>query len=119
VPLSVLVVDDDPAFRALAKRLLVASGLTVIGEADSVASALSTAARTRPSAVLVDVELPDGDGVALARELVSLAWQPRVVLTSINIDAATAEDVRSSGASAFVGKADLPSVPWAELLDVK
>jgi len=37
---SVLVVDDDPEFRKLAGRLLAASGLTVVGEADSVAAAL-------------------------------------------------------------------------------
>jgi len=60
---SVLVVDDDPEFRELAGRLLAASGLTVVGEADGVAAALEAAVQLKPSAVLVDVELPDGDGV--------------------------------------------------------
>src|SRR5882757_2017865 len=53
---SVLVVDDDPGFRALAARLLAASGLTVIGEADSVSAALSAADRLKPAAILVDAE---------------------------------------------------------------
>ena len=57
-------------------ELLAASGLTVVGEADSVAAALAAAARLEPSAVLVDVELPDGDGVALARELAALPVAP-------------------------------------------
>jgi DNA-binding NarL/FixJ family response regulator len=113
---SVLVVDDDPVFRTLAKRLLSASGLTVIGEADSVSAALSEAVRIEPSAVLVDVELPDGNGVGLARELVALPWQPRVVLTSIDGDAANEGDVRRVGAIAFVNKADLPNAPLARLL---
>jgi CheY-like chemotaxis protein len=86
---SVLVVDDDSQFRELAVSLLAASGLTVVAEADSVAAALAAAARFEPSAVLVDVELPDGDGVALARELVALSWHPRVVLTSIDGDITT------------------------------
>jgi DNA-binding NarL/FixJ family response regulator len=113
---SVLVVDDDPQFRELAVALLVASGLTVVGEADSVAAALAAAARLEPSAVLVDVELPDGDGVALARELATLSWQPRVVLTSVDGDIITAEDARRAGARAFVEKADLPYAPLARLL---
>jgi DNA-binding NarL/FixJ family response regulator len=113
---SVLVVDDDATFRSLARRLLAADGLTVIGEADSAAAALSAAGRLKPSAVLVDVELPDGNGVTLARELVALPWQPHVVLISSNGDVATAQGIRRSGASAFVSKADLPNVSLARLL---
>jgi two-component system nitrate/nitrite response regulator NarL len=113
---SVLVVDDDPEFRKLAVRLLAASGLTVVGQADSVASALAAAARLEPSAVLVDIELPDGDGVTLARELAALPWHPRVVLTSINGEITTVDEVRSAGARAFVAKCDLPNAPLAQLL---
>jgi DNA-binding NarL/FixJ family response regulator len=113
---SVLVVDDDPQFRELAGRLLAASGLTVVGEADSVGGAQQAAARLEPSAVLLDVELPDGDGITLARELAALPWPPRVVLTSINADITTDDEVRSAGARAFVNKADLLDVPLRELL---
>ena len=111
-----LVVDDDPEFRELARRLLAASGLTVVGEADSVAAALAAAARFEPAAVLVDVELPDGDGVTLARELAALPWRPRVVLTSIDAEIASADDCLHAGARAFVSKADLPNAPLAQLL---
>jgi DNA-binding NarL/FixJ family response regulator len=113
---SVLVVDDDAGFRALAARLLAASGLTVIGEADSVSGALSAADRLKPSAVLVDAELSDGDGIALARELAALPWRPRVVLTSIDRDIATADTARRAGAAGFVNKVDLATAPLAQLL---
>jgi CheY-like chemotaxis protein len=113
---SVLVVDDDPEFRELAERLLVASGLSVVGKADSVAAAVAAADRFEPSAVLLDVELPDGDGLSLARQLAALPWHPQVVLTSINGDITTAEEARAAGARAFVDKADLPNAPLAELL---
>jgi CheY-like chemotaxis protein len=114
---SVLVVDDDPEFRKLAGRLLGAIGLTVVGEAGSVAEALAAADRLKPSAALVDVELPDGDGVMLARDLTALPWRPRVVLTSVNGDSTTTEQAQKFGASAFVVKADLPDAPLARLLD--
>jgi two-component system nitrate/nitrite response regulator NarL len=113
---SVLVVDDDAEFRQLASRLLVSGGLTVVGEASTVASALAAANRLKPAAVLLDVELPDGDGITLARELSALPWHPRVVLTSIDGDITTSEQARNAGARAFINKADLPNAPLAQLL---
>jgi CheY-like chemotaxis protein len=112
----VLVVDDDPEFRKLAGRLLAASGLTVVGEADTVAAARAATTRLEPPAILIDVELPDGDGVTLARELAALPWRPRIVLTSIDRDITTTDEARAAGARAFVNKADLPNAPLAQLL---
>jgi DNA-binding NarL/FixJ family response regulator len=104
----ILLVDDDPAFRRLARQTLDASGLEVVGEAATVAAATAAAERLKPEVVLVDVGLPDGDGITLAYELTRLAWAPRVVLTSVDPDAASAEEVRDSGARGFVPKSDLP-----------
>ena len=81
MPASVLIVDDDPIFRALVRRLLTGAGLVVVGEAESVAEGLAVAEELRPNAALVDFGLPDGDGLGLARQLTALPWQPRVVLT--------------------------------------
>jgi DNA-binding NarL/FixJ family response regulator len=113
---SVLVVDDDPVFRALARRMLDADGLNVIGEADTVATAIAAAHALRPQAALVDIGLPDGDGVALARQLCALPWRPTVLLTSTDQYAASAEDVRGSGANAFIAKDQLPNAPLLQLL---
>ena len=113
---SVLDVDDDPVFRGLARRMLVAGGLVVVGEAGTVAAAMLVAHDLRPHAALVDVGLPDGDGIALARELTALPWSPSVVLTSTDPDAASPEDVRRSGAGAFVAKDKLPNAPLKQLL---
>jgi DNA-binding NarL/FixJ family response regulator len=113
---SVLIVDNDAAFRALAARVLAASGLTVVGEADSVSRGLSAAGRLKPAGILVNAELPDGDGITLARELGALPWRPRIVLTSIDPDIATAENARRAGATGSVNKVDLASAPLARLL---
>jgi DNA-binding NarL/FixJ family response regulator len=116
IPGTVLLVDDDPVFRSLVRRMLVADGLVVVGEAASVATATAAAQSLRPDAVLVDVGLPDGDGITLARELIALPWRPRIVLTSTDPEAATPDDVRSCGASAFVAKEDLPNALLERLL---
>jgi DNA-binding NarL/FixJ family response regulator len=113
---SVLVVDDDPAFQRLAERVLAAFGLAVVGHAGSVSTAIDAAESLRPDAVLVDVGLPDGDGITLAARLTALPWEPRVVLTSSDADAAGAADVRSSRAQAFIPKEQLPNAALDELL---
>ena len=109
VPLSVLLIDDDPAFRHLARRTLAATAMKVIGEAEDAASGASAARDLKPDVMLVDVGLPDGDGITLAHELSALPWGPRIVLTSVDADAASPEEVERSGAAGFVPKSDLPN----------
>jgi len=113
---SVLVIDDDAAFRMLAVRMLSESGLTVVGEADSVGSGRAAAVELRPDAVLVDVMLPDGDGVALAHELAELAWGPRVLITSGSPEAVPREHIASGSVVGFVPKVELPSASLGRLL---
>jgi DNA-binding NarL/FixJ family response regulator len=116
VATSVLLVDDDGGFRALARQLLMAAGLGVVAEADTVAAATAAALDFRPDAALVDIGLPDGDGIELACDLAALPWRPRIVLTSSDADAASSDDVRRCGAERFVPKAELASVPLLRLL---
>src|SRR5215207_8594984 len=113
---AVLVVDDDAVFRGLARRILAACELVVVGEAASVEAAIELAGRLRPDGVLVDLGLPDGDGVELAERLSALPWHPRVVLTSSGPDAASPEGVRRAGVPGFVAMGELPNAPLAELL---
>jgi len=101
---SVLVVDDDVAFRELAVRTLRSWGLAVVGEAGTVAEALERTSQLRPDSVLVDIGLPDGDGFDLAHRLVVLPWQPRVVLISTDSDAANHTAAERAGAAGFVPK---------------
>jgi DNA-binding NarL/FixJ family response regulator len=70
----------------------------------------------RPAAMLVDVGLPDGNGIALAGELSALPWRPRVVLTSTDPDAVSPDELRRSGAGAFIAKDELPNAPLHRLL---
>ncbi len=116
VPTSVLVIDDDAPFRELAVRLLEGMGLSVVGEAGTVATGTAAARKLRPQAALVDVSLPDGSGIALAAELAALPWHPRVVLTSVDSEAITEAGARSAGAAAFIAKNELPDSRLRALL---
>jgi two-component system nitrate/nitrite response regulator NarL len=115
MPGCALVVDDDPAFRELAVRMLTEIGFETVVEAESVQAGLAQASSHRPDSALVDMGLPDGDGISLARELVALPWHPRVVLTSTDAELSAAE-VTASGAAAFIPKADLPDGNLRQLL---
>jgi DNA-binding NarL/FixJ family response regulator len=79
---GVLIVDDDPGFRRVARALLQARGLTVSGEAADGAAARAECARRRPDALLLDVNLPDTSGPLLARELSATLPGVRILLTS-------------------------------------
>jgi CheY-like chemotaxis protein len=106
--MSVLLVDDDPAFLSLAARILEGMGAEVVARAEDAAAAIAAANATRPEAALVDVGLPDRDVIDLAFELAGLPWRPRVVLTSTDRDAVSAIDARD-------GHGKLPFVPKEEL----
>ncbi len=67
-PLTILVVDDDPTLLDVLGRVLKRDGHTVV-QGNSVAEALQLADRYTPDLMLVDLSLPDGDGVALADHL--------------------------------------------------
>jgi len=108
LPSSVLVVDDDPTFFAIATRILACLGIEVAGTATSAAQALEVVHDARPSAVLVDVGLPDRNGIDLAYEFADLPWAPRVVLISADREASTAIRERPGRARPlFVAKEDL------------
>src|SRR4051812_19658919 len=116
MPCRVLVVDDDAAFRDLASDLLGGLGLHVVGEAGTFADGAAAADALRPDAALVDVGLPDGDGLELARRIAALPSSPRVVITSSDADAVTDDTARGLGAVGFLPKTELANGSLRELL---
>lgn len=102
MPVRVLLVDDDEAFRESAARLLAERGYDVVGEAGTIADARAAASRLRPDAVLLDVNLPDGNGIDLAADMTA-----RVLLTSTDASAVTERLLERCGAAGFVAKHDL------------
>ena len=111
-----LIVDDDPAFRRLARALLDGP-FEVVAEAPTRAQALRALDGGGVDVVLLDVHLPDGDGFAVAREIAGTDPSVAVLLTSSDDFTGSPEAVRASGATAFVPKAEVEGARLRALLD--
>jgi len=114
---SVLIVDDHPSFRASARRMLEASGYSVVGEAADGAAAIAAARELAPQLVLLDVQLPDIDGFEVAARLKALDGAPDVILTSSRDGADFGTAIAESPARGFIAKAELSGASLAELVE--
>jgi DNA-binding NarL/FixJ family response regulator len=104
--LRVLLVDDDERFRATARRALEADGIEIVGEVGNGLDVCEAAARCRPDVVLLDLGLPDIDGLEVARRLRSEEGGPVVILISTR-DAAYGERMALGLAAGFLPKHQL------------
>jgi two-component system nitrate/nitrite response regulator NarL len=110
-----MIVDDDPRFRALARTLLEAHGYLIVAEAADGAEALAAAKLVLPDAALLDVQLPDTDGLLLARGLRETGNDLRIILTSTDPTLVPQAALAESQALAFVPKDELAITdlaPW-------
>jgi DNA-binding NarL/FixJ family response regulator len=104
---TVLIVDDHAGFRASAKALLEAEGFDVIGEAVDGPAAIEAVRALRPAIVLLDIQLPGIDGLAVAELLAELADPPAVVLISSRDASAYGPRIGRSPARGFLAKSAL------------
>lgn len=111
-----LIVDDHDGFRESARALLEAEGFAVVGDAADGAAALAAALRLRPDVVLLDVQLPDLDGFAVAERLATLREPPRVVLISSRDAAAYGPRVDAAPVCGFLAKRELSGASLAALV---
>ena len=101
---GVLTVDDQAIFRSVARDVIDATpGFEPLGEAASGPEAVELAAELRPDLVLVDVRMPEMDGLECAARIHSAAPDATIVLLSTEEYEGT-RSVRSCGASAFLRK---------------
>ncbi len=91
---KILVIDDDPISRKLMSRTLASAGFECL-LSPTAETGLAAAAKERPDLVLMDVNLPDGDGIDLCRKVKAqpaLRHIPILLLTgeAVSIDCRTA-----------------------------
>ena len=107
---EVLLVDDEPQLRFTVRRFLEARGYGIL-EADSCQSALETCRESRPDAILLDYNLPDGDALGLLPSLQEI--QPDIPILILTAHATVDLAVRAmkQGAENFLTKpVELPTL---------
>jgi len=116
MPETVLIVDDHDGFRQLARRLLDGMGYHVIGECANGREGVQETARLSPDIVLLDVQLPDIDGIEVAASINARTNPPHIVLVSNREAADYGPRLARSGARGFITKADLSAESLLALL---
>jgi DNA-binding NarL/FixJ family response regulator len=113
---TVLIVDDHDAFRDSARALLESEGFEVVGTCANGASVVAAVERLRPEIVLLDVQLPDLDGFAVAELLTRVTRPPSVVLVSSREASAYGLRLESAAACGFLPKGEVTGAALRALI---
>jgi DNA-binding NarL/FixJ family response regulator len=101
----ILIVDDHPMMRqGLAQLITHEPDLAVCCEADTARQALSVVAGGKPDLVLLDISLPDKNGLELIKDLHVLSPDVRILVVSMHEESLYAERVLRAGASGYIMK---------------
>jgi DNA-binding NarL/FixJ family response regulator len=113
-PLSAIIADDDPLLRRTIKDALHAAGIVVIAEASTGREAVDLALQHRPDAVLMDIMMPQLDGISATRRILAGAPTQSIILFTDSEDEDMALLGLRVGAAGLLTK-DLPveSLPRA------
>lgn len=114
---TVLIIDDHAVFRQFARDLLESDGFQVVGEAATGGQGIEMAGRLAPDVVLVDVQLPDIDGFAVADRLAVAGGDAAVVLISSRDSATYGDRVAQAPACGFLDKAELAGPALERMLE--
>jgi two-component system, NarL family, response regulator DegU len=103
-PPSVMLVDDHTMLRQGLRRSLETEGIPVIAEASNGDDAVRIALETKPNVVLMDVSMPQIDGIEATRRLMAADARQRVVILTMHIDRDVIERAMKAGAVGYMTK---------------
>jgi DNA-binding NarL/FixJ family response regulator len=112
----VLIADDHPLFRDGMRSLLEARGIDVVGEAGNGREAVEQARRLRPDVLLMDLNMPEMNGLAATRLLSAEQPDVKVVILTASEDDADLFEAIKSGAQGYLFK-NLASDDFFRLLE--
>jgi len=100
----ILVVDDSPVVRLILQDMLEALGHKVVAQAESAAGAIAAFREGKHDVVLLDISLPDGEGLSVLREMRQIDPSARVFIVTGNAQKALREQAIESGALGLLQK---------------
>lgn len=103
-PLRVIIADDDPLARRVVRDVLQAAGIIVIAEASTGREAIELSVHYKPDIALMDVVMPDIDGLAATRSITAREPAVKVVVLSSSDDDEIGLVALRSGASGYLSK---------------
>ncbi len=105
-PIRVLVVDDHPVIRGVLRLAFEsAPNLEVAGECGTAEAAVEICRAERPDVMVVEMELPDQDGVALIRRIREDGYRGKVIVLTTRNDGATILECLRAGVDGYLEKA--------------
>ena len=102
--IRVLIVDDHPMVREGLRSMLSGEGVEVVGEAATAADAARMAERARPDVVLLDVGLPDADGLTALAAIKACAPEASVLVVTMHDEPRLVRRAIEAGAAGYVLK---------------
>ncbi|WP_286934672.1 MULTISPECIES: response regulator [Aminobacterium] len=103
--IRIFVVDDDAITREVIRGMIAMEpDMELIGESDCLDGVMETVTRLRPSILLLDVQLPDGDGPDLAEKLAEMPAHPGIIMISVQKDVAFLRKAMQAGARDYLLK---------------
>ena len=115
-PVKILIADDHRLMLAAIRRVLAErDDIRIVGEADAGDQVLPLARRTRPDVVLLDVGMPEVDGIECARRIRRQFPDVRILMLTAYGDAATIAEAERAGADSYVLKS-VAAVDLAEAI---
>ena len=113
----VVIIDDHPLVRqGLAQLINLRSGLAVIGEADTAARGLDIVRKEQPDLVIMDMSLPESDGLELVKQIKAELPRLPMLVISMHDERVYAERVLRAGARGYLMKKE-PSEKVFQAID--
>ena len=104
---TIVIADDFAEFRRFVRSQLQGNGFQILAEAADGLEAVAKVAMVQPDLVLLDIQMPNLNGLEAARQIRSVAPKSKILFVSQNTDADIVQSAMSAGAAGYLFKSNI------------